>query len=561
EIPISDSDFPSANFQYEINTTLRTSDNEIFSKKEKVNYYAKHAKVTHQFVQDSILFEYLDTGKKDTVLLSMVARGLNRQVLLDTVVQLPLSLPIFQQAMEYNFSKTGWSDQVVIEAKDAQLQLLTNRVGDSIVVNTVNPQQLPFNYFFYKVDQEVARGYLTRLDTTFTVRASKNAYLMIRYIWAGRVVEKNIGLSGAMEQIKIETNLPATVYPGQEQEVTIKVTDQDDQPVIDVDLTAYGLTKKFKDYRSPKLADLSKAGKGLSIFNNFDVEAKNRLRQKEYLNNYYFWKDFAKLDELAYYQFLFPQDSIYRYSYPTQDSTSQIVPYVSEEEIHIIEVDRTPVYFSWTTSEMPYSFRVRPGYHQVRLRTFQHWITIDSLWVPEGEKLIFSLATDLRQRGVRIQEMEEEIDADVIKDYQSYLMPYQKEEGIRYLRQGDRVISLSKGRTYQGRFYQQRWAGPLYNGPAQFIEDSTSYDFGFEAGYEYTFGEQLLKMKSYKNNLFDLFQFPSYQKRILNEEALTEKAMQARAYRAQMQRLQLETFYDYPKASRKGRGLTLQTTI
>ena len=553
-ISIPDENFPSANFQYEIQTTLQTSDNERLSKSDQVDYYYQQTKVTRQFLQDSILFKYLDTDKEDTANLKLVVQAPMRKSILDTFVQLPLRLPILHQGREYIFSDGEWSDKVVIEQGDAQFSLLTNRLGDSIVVNTINPQQIPFNYFFYEIDKEEARGFTTRLDTIFRVKASKNAYLMLRYVWAGRVIEKNYGLSGTREQITIETNLPTTVYPGQEQEVTIKVTDEQDKPVPQVDLTAYGLTKKFKDYKQPGLPNLSKEGKTLSIFNTFDLEAKWKKNAETVLDNYPFWKEFAKLDELAYYQFLFPQDSIYRYSYATKDSTSQLAPYVREEVIHILEIDRKPVYFSWTTNELPYAFRVNPGYHQLRLRTSKHWITIDSLWVPPGEKLIISLSTDLRQKGVHIQAMKEEVNAELVKEYRSYLMPYQKEEGIRYLQQGDRVISLDKGRTYQSRFYKQGWAGPIYDGPVRFMEDSISYDFRFEAGFEYTFGERLLKMKSYEEDLIDLFSLPTFQEYILDEEAITQKTMQARAYRAKMQQLQLETFYDYPQRTTKGKG-------
>jgi len=63
EIVLADSTFSKANFEYEINVRLLTSDNEFISENEEVSYFYESDKFDVEIKTDSSHFEYLKNGE------------------------------------------------------------------------------------------------------------------------------------------------------------------------------------------------------------------------------------------------------------------------------------------------------------------------------------------------------------------------------------------------------------------------------------------------------------------------------------------------------------------
>ena len=65
------------------------------------------------------------------------------------------------------------------------------------------------------------------------------------------------------------------------------------------------------------------------------------------------------------------------------------------KQIHVIEVDRHPVYYSWTSQPKGYSFYVSPiGKHEITLRLYDRVLILDSIAFEKDKKTIVSFDLD-----------------------------------------------------------------------------------------------------------------------------------------------------------------------
>ncbi len=62
------------------------------------------------------------------------------------------------------------------------------------------------------------------------------------------------------------------------------------------------------------------------------------------------------------------------------------------KQIHVIELDRRPLYYSWTNQPKGYSFYASPkGKHEITLRLNDKVLILDSMTFEKGKKTIISV--------------------------------------------------------------------------------------------------------------------------------------------------------------------------
>jgi TonB-dependent SusC/RagA subfamily outer membrane receptor len=316
-------------------------------------------------------------------------------------------------------------------------------------------------------------------------------------MWAGKIKQETYKIPLMDKQLKVSVLQPKIVYPGQESQIEVTVTNNNGKPVEGVDLTAYSMTKKF-NYKSPTLSYLGKQRKDKTIINQFSNSHTEGEKSTTQLLDYYTWKTLAGLDSIEFYQFIYPEKDIYKTEFRTNDSITQFAPFVFKngqvDPIHVIYVDFKPVYFSWSTNERPYSFAIDSGYHHIKLRTTNKLVIMDSVYFKKGYKKIFSLDEDRHYHKVKIQNAHSELSFEEKRILYPYIFPYQNNFGDRlaYIEQGGNIQLLTPKGYNKAR---NQIAGPL-NGDLTFcLIDSFSTKFKHESYFEYDFAPNLLKMR------------------------------------------------------------------
>ncbi len=503
KIQLSDSTFPKVNFKYNINVKLLTSDNETISKEEEISYFYESEMFKAEVETDSIAFEYLKNGvktSKQVTVNSMDKFGNKTLVYKGTT---PCKVPIEPYFAKYIIEADSISETVYMSSESSMIQCLSERTRDSVSIVVNNPRKIPFVYNIYKKNRKKSYGYTDTLNIKQKSRTKQNYFVAINYLWGGRVETENYKIPFIDKKLNVTVTQPRIVYPGQKAKIAIVVTDVDGKPVEGVDLTAFSMTKKF-DYSAPTLPYLGKSRKDRNIINSFNFR-NFYLNKNNGLNlDYDAWRILAGIDSIEYYKFSYPKKSIYKAEYNNNDSITQFAPFVFADgemmPIHVIYVDNKPVYFSWSTNIRPYSFKVDSGYHQIKLRTTNRNITIDSMYFKKGKKLIFSLNQNKPHKNITIHQAENKLSDYEKHDLYRYIIPYRNNFKGRYayLEQDSNIYLLNPKLKYQNN----NLAGPFVGKLNFHLQDSISTTFTHEPFFEYEFLPSLLKMRSIKSDKY-----------------------------------------------------------
>lgn len=498
KIEISDSLFPPANFEYELLVKLLTTDNELISKTENVIYYHKSEKLDAELVKDSIKFLYRKNGLSYNRNIQVYGKDNFQNKTLIFEGETPVQLKLIPFYSSYTTQSGDLEMEYNISNKPSLIQVSASRTKDSIKLEIYNPRNLFFNYNTYLKNNLISSGFTNELTISEPLNSLQNYQISIQYIWGGVVKNEEITIPLNDKSLNIEVNQPNLIYPGQQSIIELTVTDYEGNPVEGVDLTAYSMTKKF-NYNPPALPYLGKNRKNRTIINTFSLNKEKLKSPMESSIDYEYWNSLAGLDSVEYYKFLYPKNEIYQFAYTPKDSLTQFAPFVFSDgemlPIHVIYVDNKPVYFSWSTNERPYSFNVREGYHQIKLRTTEKIITIDSLFFPENKKLIFSIDESISKKGIDIKEVQNELNDQEQRSLYNYIFPYRNNFNNRfaYIQNDDNVQLLSP--NY--RHISNPLVGPISGTVVFRTLDGTTNVFSHEPYFEYDFQPDLLKMRTY----------------------------------------------------------------
>lgn len=137
------------------------------------------------------------------------------------------------------------------------------------------------------------------------------------------------------------------------------------------------------------------------------------------------------------------------------------------------------MYFSWSTNKNPYSFNIDTGYHQLKLRTANKVLTIDSLYFNEGQKHILSIDEDIYHKNVSSLKVGPYLTSSEKAYLYKYIFPYRNNfvQRMAYLKQDHQVQLLN---FHQSVGIQQNFAGPIAGNVIFHSIDSYSTKFQHE---------------------------------------------------------------------------------
>lgn len=475
KIVLPDSIFPNCDLSYKIVANFFTISNERTEKVLVLRYTNKAGKFFYSLKNDSLIIDYLTFKGVIPKAVSIIGSSATGKILIpETSITIPHQLKTLPYLSNLRINADSIVENYPLSNFKPNVSCLAYRTKDSLFVNVDNPGNIPFWYTIYRKNKVVTRGYGTSLDFNRKSTTSHNYFVSLQYLWTGNIIEDNYTVGYADKTLNVDIRQPEMIFPGQKVPVDLFVTDASGKPVKDVDLTAYGITTRFKDYTAPSVPDFNKIYKERKPLNSFGINNKNFQSLQALGNvNWDFWNEKIGLDTIMYYQFMYPGKDIFRYYFPasrtrtvknenekdslaslelqgsekTEEPISQFAPFVTRngslESVVIIYVDEKPVYFEGADSYQPYSFEVEPGLRNIRLRTMQHEIKLNGVPIEKGRKLIFSLEADKESKVAEIKEMPHLLtqkEIDVLKRY--FVIIKQNHPGILPISAKKTVISF-----------------------------------------------------------------------------------------------------------------------
>ncbi len=499
KVVLPDSIFPNASFDYEVIVDFKNTENEVQQKNISLTYDQK-PQIKMELRKDSVFF----SNGIENKLYQLNTYSKNSDKIQSTEITLPHSEKVENFISHYTILEDQKQVKYFdLESESDAVEVMAERTKDSLQLIISNPRNIPFSYQLFKNNKIIKIGNGTQYTAKIKTNPNDNYYFSIQYSWADQSKNQDFDLPFAKKTLTIEINHPLSVFPGQTTDFTIHVADAFGKPVENTDLTAYSITKKFKDYNAPSVPGFEKF-KSRKVFNEFNQTEEEFHTFTKQLN-FNCWKSKIGLDSIEFYKFLYPGNTPYLNYSASEDSIPQIAPYLIKngeiQTVHYIYFGKVLSYFSQAQSIEPYSFQSGTDTLQITLRLSDRLITIEKVVPRKGMKLILSIDVDNLPVGSKSVEKGNLLDIDETRHISSHFMKVKRDntQPYVYLQQGDLIHALNPARYGSG----DELVGPFYPGPVKYQADY-NLDFYFKPKMIYTFQPSLIDRET------DSYRFGNY---------------------------------------------------
>ena len=483
---------------YEISVTALTFDNQRMQQSVFGIFYHSAHEVDQSLRGDSVVFTYLEAGNKKTqkAMLRHNAEGEWK----------PIELPYiekFNQALtsyEIKIPDISYETQFFNKHIDTQLALKGDIEKDSLNLTLHNPFGLECSWYIYEGNRLIEKGAGNEMDFKWgNVNKTSLYYAEVFYFIGKTELALRKTYQVKPQRLSVELDIPERIYPGQQVESTVRITNHMGRPVSNVDLTALAVNTQL-GYHLPELPDYSPQPPAREQRSSYSINLKESTFNIPL--DYAKYKDMYKLDTIPYYRFTYPHGEIFTHTVNTPDSTTQFAPYVmkngEEVKIHVIEVNNRPVYFSWTEHLQSYSFLVHAHIPRViTLRLHDRAIVLKDVKFEPGKKTILSIDMDHlpSEASVLILNNKDKQKRDIFtpqetKRFTQSLARFPIPEGTEY-------VWFKKGKDIYPIYhtclspYRKRTilAGPLPEGVGSY---TNGIDYAHEGGFSYKYAENVV---------------------------------------------------------------------
>jgi hypothetical protein len=353
-----------------------------------------------------------------------------------------------------------------------------------VKVNLKNPRKIDVRLtVFHAKDSQTKPIYDAVLsgDTVFQIPAliTDSYEILAQYFWNGynQILRKDV--LSREKKLNLAVTQPDKIYPGQSQSVSIKVTDFNDRPAVDVKLTAFSVNSTFTTSNVPDLTAYPTPNNTIAGINEF-VQKKYDKNSSLPLSKSAITK--YQLDTIELYRLLYPKESIYEVSLnlPNLNALPQFSPYVIENgnaiPIHLIYINDELIYFSGADIKSDYSFEVDTAReYKISLRTHNRQYNFEIANLQKGEKRIIvinaplfentTLQTDTLKNLLSASEIRVIqnnlllLDKNIVTTYYNEL-EYEYASYLPYIVQGTRKFKIAVKSNYNhyNYHYEDNWS-------------------------------------------------------------------------------------------------------
>ena len=511
EVLVPDSLLPNANTQLQLKGVFSNSNGEIQEltkrvvlKRNKTRFPSNSdPNVQFSFVKDSVLITCKQKPCAEYYLNHFIKDSVQKQI-----IRLPYQVPINNYAFTYSLTNTQTDQrkEFHLHKYSPQIQVSGKHNSQSLIVDLTNPLKIPIYYEFRNGKKVLSKGtVLGEKDRLVHQVSSKKGFTFYyRYVWGGSLIGRNIPLVFYKNELEVQVQHPSMVNPGSSQELDIKVTNQKNKPVKDVQLTAGAINGQFKQLNHIKIPSFN-----YRVPNG--VRSKYKFQDISGLSHLTFpinfeWVSTFRQDSLDYYKLRFPLKKAYQkyYNIEERDSTyaekAMVAPFLVKrgmlQPIALVYLNRQLVYYYGASEVQPYCFAGQGGYNQITIRTPNKQYTLDSILLKKGQLLKLSIDLDQMFRYPTKDHYKlapkpdtlDRLEQSLIK--QKYLVFQPKSaqrHHIFYDSTNIQVIPSTKNRWEPRRFEGPKIVGPF---PANtdlslVIQGGIDRSFFFEPGFIY----------------------------------------------------------------------------
>jgi TonB-dependent SusC/RagA subfamily outer membrane receptor len=394
--------FPATEFNYEVQATFLTTDNERHVETARLHYQFDPGRLHLTLDGDSVRLGYDSLGlapphrAKLTIARYNSAPG-DSANFRSGVVRLPLALPVLPQAASYQLrDAAGRTLDLYLRPDNADLALGSNRTADSLQLAVTNPRRLPFWYYVYRDNELRYRGYATEYQLAIKESNVASWHVSLHYTWGGAPQTAEYSVGPVQPQLTISTDEPAIAYPGQRLRLGFSVTDEHGRPVPDADLTAYAYSSKFEQSTLPALPATARPVPGRLARQRFALTASfgHYATERQRLA-WLQWRHQLGIDSLQFYHFLYPAVGAFYDYRPAPGGLTQVAAFVVDsgrvQAPIAIYLDGRPVYIHDVNQNQPYVAVADSGHHTLSVRTANRLITLRDVYLRAQYKLTLSL--------------------------------------------------------------------------------------------------------------------------------------------------------------------------
>lgn len=421
QITVPDSIWPEASLNVEARAYCTVSSGELQEKKVSFSVFRSPRPLNARLEKGFIRIDRtITTAAPDTVWLVETGPEENEK---RRPVVLPFRERLQPAILAYMVESGSQSVEIPLPEPANAVTNTAFCTSDAVFFALNNPHRIEVRYQIYEGAALLEEGVFSDSLWEWRRPAGLSHGLYYHFIWQGRACRYYAEAIRFDKLLNIELDQPATVQPGEQVQVKIRVKDVRNRPVSGVNLTAGAYNHQFgekKPYTAPDI-EYRKMRWPLAR-HRFNLKKAAVQTIKTPLTR--IWYDRLLLDSLFYYRIRYRGQGWYAESIPigppsynafaeTPEGLPWGLPYERDSFYrqrpqfapHIIRANQAqPVYLIWCNSRLvyyhgvtnrpPYSFYAWYGYNHVRIRTRDGEFLIDSLYLKAGEKLEFALDPD-----------------------------------------------------------------------------------------------------------------------------------------------------------------------
>lgn len=502
-VSIPSSLFLKTNAAYDVIVAVVNSQNQRMEQTVSASYYYTQYEIKAGFSNDSIIYEMLNN--------SVPMHNVPVQLFHDDEIKGKQVLLPYKEKINPVISTVRLNGELV--SRMISMRDLIPRLGigggiqkDSFNIFLRNPQQLEVSWYVYQGSELLQKGFGREIEYKSVITdRTQTYYVEILYSFGGEDNIKRWDYEFREDVLNVSLDIPERVYPGQQVDATIHVSDQLGHPVSGVDLTAVGVTAKLNYYLPdlPYYGSSSTPRSKKAHYSKDDINKRTAVLDLDYRK----WEKLARLDTMKYYQFTYPLSRQFKHTIAIPDST-QFAPYVmqhgSAKAIFVVEVNRLPVYYAWVDQPKNYSFYIAPFRKQeITLRLHDRVLILDSIACEAGKKTILSIDLDHLPKGVKVHSLpgvtvnagrrQKRIYYSFTQTeknrHQGYVSSFKAEMGA-YLESGNGFTPLFNGEPPNKAIIV---AGPIMPGRQTYTANRTfSTTYRHTGGYNYAFEDNIV---------------------------------------------------------------------